>query len=176
MSGHLPPTKTVTCSFLRLCSKRHGNHSPESVDFGLQMFCLACIVFKEIELIANIKKWEISHKNPDFRLLFQKWEDPVKWPQIPAWRQWLEPWWLQPTVWKGFTPSHPMPLRPHRAFHSWGKGAEAMKLCWSGQFAGIVVLREIWTISFTFSFYQKWRAKGKTMFYKKWSWTHYLWW
>ena len=44
------PTKTVTCSLLRLCSKRHGNHSPESVDFGLQMFCLACTMFKEIEL------------------------------------------------------------------------------------------------------------------------------
>lgn len=55
------------------------------------MFCLAHIMFKEIELIANIKKWEISHKNPDFRLLFEKWEDLVKRAQIPPWRQWLEP-------------------------------------------------------------------------------------
>lgn len=54
------------------------------------MFGLAHTVFKEIELMANIKKWEISHKNPDFRLLFKKWEAPVKWTQIPAWRQWLE--------------------------------------------------------------------------------------
>lgn len=60
------------------------------------MLCLAHTMFKAIELIANIKKWEISHKNPDFRLLFKKWEDPVEWPQIPARRQWLEQRWLAP--------------------------------------------------------------------------------
>lgn len=111
MDRHVPQTKTVTCFLLRLCSERHGNHSPEGVDFGSQIcFVWPVTMFKEIELIVNIKKWEISHKNPDFRLLFKQWEDLAEWSPIPAWRQWLEQRSLL-----SHTPA--CPLRLHSSHH-----------------------------------------------------------
>lgn len=135
---------------LRLCCKRRGKPQSRGCRLWLaDMFCLARTMFKEIELIANIKKWEISHKNPDFRLLFEKWEDPVKWAQVPAWRQWLE---QRPSP-----PSHQHTVCVRTAALAPRRSQQWLCLC--GQSGYVRAFREIRNISCTFHFHQTWEGK-----------------